>query len=188
MDKFEASNGGTVVPFENGRIAVTDLTEHRLSEDAKTTQRTAYLEPEMVATLREFFQHLRDEELGRWRWPENPDYVVYPRDEYGQTVVLRESTGHNITFLRGQVNKQGSDYAQCALAFFEAHPEPKPAWYEAKQNEIWVLTLEGDMLAPEAYRFDGGAFRPVNNPSRFFVRPDASLITTARRIYPEEAS
>lgn len=111
--------------------------------------------------LREMFRVEDDEHLDRWRWPENPAYVVYPLDEHGQTVVLHEKTGHNITFFRDRVNSGGSEYAQCARAFFADHPETQP-WHEAEIGDVWVMgTLD------VAYTVVGGV-----DSGRWFTRSD----------------
>lgn len=173
VNDFTASNGVTLQRSPEGHVilppAVMGLGE------------------ESQQALRELFDAEKDAALGRWRWPAHPDYVVYPKDEHGQTVVLNETTGHNITFLRGQVNRHGSDYAQCALAFFEAHPEPKP-WHDAKQGEVWVVktTLEweqAEIVTPRAVT-STGKFMDVNahHPA---VEVTSPRIVEARRIFPE---
>ncbi|MDR6691374.1 hypothetical protein J2X55_002286 [Microbacterium sp. 1154] len=62
MNAFTASNGISVTPSASivGGTSVNDVALHKREADA----------------LREFFQAEADERLGRWRWPENPAYVV----------------------------------------------------------------------------------------------------------------
>ncbi|WP_315637306.1 MULTISPECIES: hypothetical protein [Microbacterium] len=130
-------------------------------------------------SLREFFRHERDEELGRWRWPDNPDFVVYPRGESG-VHVLDEGSGIGAArFIQrnGDPHNPTAEY-QAAYAYFEAHPERKP-WHDAKTGEIWVITVEGEESA-----------WTVNNEDRF-ENPDSTYeltnphITAARRLWPE---
>lgn len=123
--------------------------------------------------LREFFQHERDAELGRWRWPENPDYVVYQADS-GRVRVLRESDGKSGVWSRAQKN-DGWMFAQPAIAYFDAHPETKP-WHDAQEGEVWVITVRGEeypaIFQADAFRDGGGSWAMED-------------ITAGRRIYPE---
>src|SRR5690606_17981070 len=75
MDKFTASNGWAVYVGTNGEIVVG---EPSLVSDPSTDDRAALFLPSQVDALREFFRAEGDAELGRWRWPEHPEYVVYP--------------------------------------------------------------------------------------------------------------
>lgn len=177
-DTFVASNGIEVVPDEQdlyiGDPALSPLT------------------PAGVAALREFFQHERDEELGRWRWPENPEYVVY-KARAGERVpdarhvtVSNESNGDAAWLFEvesGGVSGGGSWARDAARAYFAAHPESKP-WHDARHLSLWVLTLDG-CASPEVYIRRGEVFRPVNNESRVSIDGRDALITGARRIWPE---
>ena len=99
---------------------------------------------ETTEALRAFFQAERDEQLGRWRDPENPDYVAYRTpeedDEDGRCVrVLDELSGATWLewerlFLSGP-----------SIRYFEAHAdvEPRKPWHDAKAGEYWLVTLEG---------------------------------------------
>lgn len=78
----------------------------------------------------------------------------------------------------------GNEYANTfRYADWTFTPEPKP-WHAAKHNEIWVLFVA---ISEEAYRVDGDAFVPVNNPSRIRIRVTDPRIQKAHRIYPEDA-
>ncbi|WP_417540776.1 hypothetical protein [Microbacterium maritypicum] len=192
MTEFTASNGGTIRVEVGGRVTVTDHTRDRLSAIAETISRTAYLNKAQASALREFFQHERDEELGRWRWSENPDYVVYPAAVKSRVRVLRETGMGDLEWVdRG--DERSYEFCHAARAYFEAHPERKP-WRDAQQNELWELQISG-CHDPEIYRFaqdttcaDSRVYRPVNNPKRVFFHPDSSLIAAGRRIWPEDAS
>ncbi|MBE7953592.1 hypothetical protein ILP86_04560 [Microbacterium sp. R1] len=107
----------------------------------------------VVHALREFFQHERDKELGRWRWPENPDYVVYSNPDeafermFGPNldlVILRDSDGMTKGYVReedqgGPPMDHRIDHILAARAYFEAHPERKP-WEDATYKDVWVWT------------------------------------------------
>lgn len=99
--------------------------------------------------LREFFQHERDLELGRWRWPENAAIVAWEsrRSNEKEVTVLDEGTGYVGYFSRGHVAdvvlNEGA-LRRAARAYFAAHPEPKPlpsephtAWVDKYGTDIW---------------------------------------------------
>lgn len=167
MNTFEASNGARFSEKENGTLVFSGgILDYPFE-----------LSPGVVYGLRAFFQHERDEELGRWRWPDNPDYVVYARDT-GDWLVLNESNGHTKHYThRHHASVGGSNMTKAARAFFDAHPERKP-WHDAKTGEVWVITVEGEESA-----------WTVNNAGRF-ENPDSTYeltnrnITDARRIWP----
>lgn len=140
-----------------------------------------------VVALREFFLHERDEQLGRWRWPENSDYVVYPQGP--EASVYHELTGTWGQWSRAEaLAYHGMDnLAAAARAYFDAHPEPKP-WHDAKPGEVWLLEFSG---------FEGDEapwiVRIASIESVEFVYPQNGnaiplsdeTITAARRIWPE---
>lgn len=185
MEKFTASNGLILVPLRDGSV-----------------RWEAGFSPTVVtAALREFFLHERDQELGRWRWPENPDYVVYPDQarkyiEQPAVIVVNERDGavaycgKDGAYSASGIGASDDWCEPAARAYFAAHPESKP-WHEAKHNEIWVLQIK-DCHAPEPYRFaqdttcaDSCVFRPVSNPKRVFFDSRSPMIVDAHRIYPE---
>lgn len=173
MDKYTASNG-IEVEREGWRMNIAceggDYPEgHHLSAGE-------------TDALREFFQAERDEELGRWRYPENPDYVVYPAaDDADLITVMRESVAR----IR-KMRREGfglTDYAEqfvaCAEAYFEAHPERKP-WEDAKEGDVWLLTINGE---EEALLFRHDRTFISRDGDEF--APEEAYITAGRRIYPE---
>jgi hypothetical protein len=145
--------------------------------------------------LAEFFRAEDDERLGRWRWPENPDYVVYAREDYVQ--VLHEADGTS-GFLGSWTRKDvqfvtsdGNLMGRAALAYFDAHPESKP-WHDAKAGEVWVVTIDGHSRPHyvEDNRGDtvGGVAFVAINPTHGqpgHVGINAPAVTDARRIYPQ---
>lgn len=142
------------------------------------------LSPLDTSALREFFRAEEDERLGRWRCPENPDYVVYPMLPLRARVV-DERRGIGIEFTEVDTRLKRSSYERrAARAFFDAHPEPKP-WELAGDNEIWALTGAGGMVLPWRRTEDGGWESITPKAIR---RRNVDLITDGRRIWPEGTS
>ena len=117
------------------------------------------LSEEEMDELRAHLQAERDEQLGRWRDPENPNIVVYPHP--GED----DGDGHCVLVLDELSGATRLDWEQIALPgpadrYFTAHPLPEPepkTWLEAEHEEIWVIT----------------------------ANLDATEITAGRRIWPE---
>lgn len=132
---------------------------------------------EGVDYLREYFRDERDQELGRWRWAENPDYVVYPHPDGDFARVVSEVSGDSNGIYRDAERHTGSNFERAAVAYFAAHPEPKP-WHDAKPGEVWHV--ETDYRTGNAWVLDSGAFMFDNEA---WAEPE--FIRTARRIWPE---
>lgn len=168
MENFTASNGVAVQREDQGTLV--NSSRHGLMR----------LAVDEALALREFFLHERDQELGRWRWPENPDYVVYRDDRPGGFRVMHEPTGDTWTYFWDAIKDDPQFVGpwDAARAYFAAHPEPKQ-WHDAKHGEVWVIEYEGKEEA-------------VVSTSRFFTWPHGSQqyhddpdITAGRRIWPE---
>ena len=120
---------------------------------------------ETTEALRAFFQAERDETLGRWRDPENPDLVCYPVTcDLDAVWVMHEGSGS-----RYYVNRIGWEltrphYAsETAGRYFQAHPKPKPrppfaAYVDKNGSAVWVTDENGNLrclsdqnLDPEKY-------------------------------------
>jgi len=137
--------------------------------------------------LAEFYQARRDERLGRWRWPENPQWVVY-RDEIADVLVLNEASGEEAgRFTPDTVeNFPRAEGADAARAYFDAHPEPKP-WHDAKPGEGWVIDI-GLAKYPNLQAV------VVSNEGKFLFRDGHSLaldhdyIQSGHRFHPEVSS
>src|SRR5690625_466396 len=55
--------------------------------------------PIVIDHTRQFFQELRDHELGRWRDKDQPEWVCYP-DGVDGVLVLNEKDGRNCSWTR----------------------------------------------------------------------------------------
>lgn len=180
--KFTASNGVEIETKEDGYLRGEKYS------DPGVLYATAG--PDGVEALREFFQHERDLELGRWRDPVNPDLVVYRRsdldDEDGRAVrVLDETTGYEVCYwekLDQYWKGKDSPTSKTLERYFEAHPELSP-WDEAEPGEIWELTGAGG-LNQLWVKTEWGLWRSIyaSKPTYY----DAKGATAGRRIWPEE--
>jgi|SRR5690606_9550101 len=182
MDKFTASNGAQIVlmnAWQTGYVLVEQ------ADDVAS----AYLGFEEMVAWREFFQAERDEELGRWRWPENPDYVVYRTDE-NSILVLRESVGDSEEFQTAWAwcgtgdEPPVTEWQRAAADWAKSHPERKP-WHSAEAGEIWVLSIDESEDIPCIVTPYGPDFEPISHPAWATFARGSDRITAARRIYPE---
>jgi len=176
MGEFIASNGVRI------GLGVPGAEHVRLYEDIFTARE--------VDALREFFQHERDEQLGRWRWPERPDYVVTPFDgDPDHVLVVQESAGVACEFVRASaygpsMSGYHSRLAPAARAYFDAHPVRKP-WHDAEPGEVWALDHghgERAAIVLEANTDTTGRLFSTG-PTMF--SPLNPTIVSARRIWPE---
>ena len=146
---------------------------------------------ETTEALRAFFQAERDETLGRWRDPENPDWITYPSDKEDAVWVFNEREGGSSQYwTRGiagfhdpaYTGYSASHYA--ADRYFQAHPEPKP-WEKARPgyDEIWVLTIHGCEQPVYVDEFRGEPVFQV--PGGETISLHRESITAGRRIWPE---
>lgn len=141
-------------------------------------------------------QHQEDARLRRWRWPKNPDFVVYPQEERGAWVI-RESEPGAIRWYDAELaasctasESEWRGYAGAYLGWLNANPEPKP-WHDAKPGEVWLLTFRGfetTGASPWTVRL-GRRFTdplefayPQNGNTLALTNPE---IVTGRRIWPE---
>lgn len=144
-DKFVASNSAEIEISPAGSLSIDKVTLFPRDFSIRTTK-----------ALREFFLAERDEELGRWRWPESPEYVVYPKQasevesEPGVRVV-NEASGRSKDISRDVVGfcpTVTTRAGEAAQAYFAAHPVSKP-WHDAKPGEVWVF--KGKNLDPHPF-------------------------------------
>ena len=146
--------------------------------------RETYLIQSQYEAARAFFQAERDDTLGRWRDPENPDCICYPvAGDPDDIWVVYEGSGLAYMRERNQAFYAGNRFSEVARRYFAAHPEPKP-WEEAKAGEVWILTRYG---AEEPFFVTGGEF--TSTDLAVATDLDDPRITDGRRIWPEgEAS
>lgn len=198
MNTFTASNGIQIADHRFGKAILDEDGTNRLASAFD------FLNPNDIDALREFFRAEEDERLGRWRWPEDPDYVVYPKPDdafarmFGpdlDLVILRESDGMTESYVRS-VDQGGEPMAHrvghilAARAYFDAHPEPKPAWHDAQPGEVWALKIAGsEEIAMRAVDAGHTRFWPIDGPEDAMTYGARShAITAGRRIWPEVAS
>lgn len=185
---FKASNGVTITISDEGYLTATGG-----SGENSVLHATGGAEYGVQA-LREYFQHERDQELGRVRWPENPDYVIYwvpehDDDEECRCVrVLHEPTAIRETVLERWVANPARISDLAAKWYFEEGPGKEPArpWEQAKPGEVWRLTMdgkEGNYLAEEPPSgtpyFHGGS-------SSLFA--DSERVTAGRKLLNADGS
>ena len=177
MSDFTASNGFLIqTNTDYGDVIILDDIGTNTLADGD------YLDGSDILALREYFQAEEDKKLGRWRWPENPDYVVYPAGNPNVAVVRRESQWEQTMFSFESATGE-SDKHRAARAYFEAHSEPKP-WEEAKNGELWMLTLDGEEVGSLV---DYGEFY-VPGESITIGSDEMKRITAGEKIYPKETS
>lgn len=184
MNDFTASNGITIEfsvdpdgrRYLLGRLTIT-------AGGLSGTQTHATGSEEGIDALREFFRAEEDERLGRWRWPENPDYVVYPSADRSKVRVLRE-TGIALLEWVEHGDDRSHEFCHAARAYFDAHPEPRDPWEDAKAGEVWVMTVG---VGPEFVAYvntDAGFPRFIDLADDMSYGPKSGF-TAGRRIYPE---
>ncbi|MDQ1111095.1 hypothetical protein QE418_000543 [Microbacterium testaceum] len=180
MNDFTASNGVRVVNL--GGKWDQSLFQFAgeipgLADEICQVREVVFQDPDVIA-LREFFQAESDERLGRWRWPENPDYVVYPCSVKTRVRVLRESGTGDLEWV-DQGDGRSYEFVHAARAYFDAHPEPKP-WHDSVEGEVWILMFSN---SAHAWIVNGGYFQSAKTLTNI-AKTDTGIIS-ARRIYPE---
>jgi len=109
-----------------------------------------------IQALREFFRAEDDERLGRWRWPEDPEYVVYPGTfSMREAQVVSEEKGCWGQWSEAEARREAprDRLAAAAVAYFDAHPEPKPRpWASAD-----VITWRDGAYLPQIAQRDRGS-------------------------------
>ena len=147
-----------------------------------------FLSEEEMDELRAHLQAERDEQLGRWRDPENPNMVCYPvAGDLDAVWVMYEGDGSRYHATRTRRERLHPHYvSEAAGRYFQAHPVPKP-WDAAQPDEIWVLTINNDR--EEVFRCgEHGLYQLKTGNPLCRVFPILT-ITGGRRIWPEgEAS
>ena len=166
MNSYTASNG----------VGLT------ITRDRTVRWRPGIPEDLVSSALREYFQAERDEELGRWRDPENPNIVVY-------ALSMMDGEDRCIRLLNELSGATWLDWGRVALPgpasrYFAAHPKPKPC-DAAQPDEIWVLTIDND--TEEVFRCgERGLYSlKTGNPLGSLLSCGSNKITAGHRIWPE---
>lgn len=196
MSDFTASNG-VVVGERDGFLTLR----------TSVASRMPYIGNGIFGrALNEYMEHLRDrwraeedERLGRWRWPENPEWIFYPEVWNTGTKavrIIRESDGATGSWPIEPLSDETGEFSDAARAYVAAHPERKP-WHDAKPGETWRLTVNS--LGPTGATLTFNVIGDEDRPPIRFARPqisgqqmeypvDSPDINGGRRIWPEDAS
>lgn len=138
----------------------------------------------------EFFRHEEDERLGRWRSKVDPDIIGYPLGD--TSIRLVNEAMHGTTSMFSRLDADGlGPLSRAAQEYFADHPEPKPAWHDAKPGDIWELKSAGAAKTAQYLVDDGRFFRlPLLAPVDPGWRPAsfAAEFTAGRKVWPEDAS
>jgi hypothetical protein len=177
MNEFKASNGMTVERDHNDDVVI----------GRGTGSVSVFMADGTALALREFFQHERDEELGRWRSPSAPTWTAVRRN----TCIYFQNEDHERSFhfvpkLEASIKSWSPDLQALAYEYIEAHPERK-AWEDAKPGEVWVLTFDGAVDTFKAYESRYGTTYFTRSRETSTGLAD-ERITAGRRIWPEDAS
>lgn len=156
------------------------LDQHGYNLTMDYTRRGQYHE-----ARKEFYQHLRDKELGRWRSKIDSNWTAVLDDSDGM-IIFRHDGGVKMFFVpSGTLNcdRWSESLKEIANEYIQNH-SPKKPWHAAKPGEVWVLTIDGiehpwgvDSIIPERFVYAGGDSADIP-----FDYPD---ITDGHRIWPE---
>ena len=182
-EKFVASNGIKLEMRDSGAIA---------GQSGKWI-----VNDEWAQALREFFLHERDTELGRWRWPDDPRYLVFPLKDDDEVRVLDENSGQSVAIRRSSFRPglTHTHFAGAALAYFDTHPvskplpsEPRTAWVDKYGTDIWVVTAGGTLRCVDSPSSNPEKYAPFTQLVKELADAAFQRITAARRIWPEVVS
>lgn len=167
------TNGHEITKTETGGLHVSYPRMDSVSGHEPTVLKSG-----RVQSLREFFQDERDKELGRWRWPEDPEYVVYELTRDRVRVVL-ETTGNVNDINRNSLTTRSDNSTGAAKAYFDAHPVKKP-WHDAKPGDTWVITTTFHRGEFAVIATTEGELQSANG---FCYSPTDTSILSGRRIW-----
>lgn len=166
MEKFTASNGIAVEKDVHGCVSVGGINSLR----------------DETQTLREFFQHERDQELGRWRSKEHPEYFGMADEGNYIGWFYNERTNHGFYADRDtNVRLYTAEEREVVAEYFGAHPEAKP-WHDAKPGEVWLLTFLSGAQMIGLVDHDGECF--ISGVRELTVI-ESTAFAAGRRIWPE---
>lgn len=160
--KFTSSEGIEITPWGLGiRVGVMQIS-------------TRY-----VRALAELFQHLRDEERGRWRSKGASKFTVIERSANQLWMVNDYEPWAPTCFNRETCWGNDDVRKKVAEEFFASIDPPKP-WKEAEQGEFWEITCQG-----VPYRAIVGA-RGFILETGLHLEVDDPRITAGTRLWPLE--
>ena len=112
---FTASNEWKIEQEPSGLHLEHEVPAGKVSNDTSLEQTNA---------LREFFQWERDQQLGRVRYPENTDYLIYPQEHNPETVyVVNERVGlGDVVHLGTLPSSLTTPEEDAAKWWFDNHP------------------------------------------------------------------
>ncbi|MFJ4173353.1 hypothetical protein [Microbacterium sp. NPDC089696] len=185
---FRTSEGYSISRADNGEVIIRGKGGTKITGGGMVGQALGEYVDNLVAQ--------NDAALGRWRYPMDPQYVVYA---YGRDVinVMSERNGSSTTHRREDVeacleHPQVADSEIVARAYFEVHPERKP-WRDAQPGELWDVVSEGKERRYAAIMGASGEgevvfLLPVNDLRAPKLGLNASVITGGRKVFPQDAS
>lgn len=138
---------------------------------------------ESQTSLEEYFQFTRDAAFGRWRWPANDAFLVYPnRGPEGSVLVIDETTGDRSWVGRAETFGSSSDpLLQAARAYYASTADPSKPWRNAKPGEIWAVTIRGREIAGKV----DGDMEIRDEDEGDWLHLASIEITAGRRLWPE---
>lgn len=130
MNEYTASNGWVITP--KGQALTYKCTGNGDRFHSVTATE--------ANALREFFRAEEDKRLGRWRYPAEPELLVYPDGE--GVFVVYEGSYEIDPWTREQAMTWDGESAskRAALAYFDAHPQP-PLLVRAEDVNGELVTL-----------------------------------------------
>ena len=150
-------------------------------------------DPDTTNALRAFFQAERDQELGWWRDPEEPDWIVRPHEYHANSAIVYNERTHFTCYWERRAAKTGSgNYSSAMVAkrYFAAHPdvEPHKPWHDAKEGEYWLVTLEGaDPIPTTVCNYSENLYFTVGDDD-YYCPTNDHRIQNAVRLTPEGSS
>ena len=175
--KFKASNGIEIEKADGIELLVYDK---------QGILYTNITEP-LGDALCEYFQYERDQKLGRVRWPENPDYVIYRDEQYddeeGRYVrVLHEPRAVALTAWDKWPAEPRitSDFA-ARWYFTEGPGKQERPWEQAEAGEVWRLTHYGEEQNAVAEK-DSSSGRVRFNTHDNYISAEDRGVTAGRKL------
>ena len=181
--QYNQERGPVQVTLENGML--------RLRRG--NPQAEGLYDPDTANALRAFFQAERDEQLGWWRDPEEPDWVVCPHERNANAVIVyNERTRFTCFSQRRAAETSSGNYSSVKVAqrYFAAHPdgEPHKPWHDAKAGEYWLVTLKGADPIPTTVGNYGENLYFTIDDDNYYCPTDDHRIRNAVRLTPEETT